>query len=258
MADIVIDHTRPGALAAYQQAFTAYLRDPAHAPAVAGLPTARQQLYHELVFGNLERVMGNMFPVLKSRVDAALWQQLVQDFLRAHPMQDPLFQSMPRAFLDFLLARGVHEDEPPWLLELAHYEWVEFALSIAMDEDPPAGEADGDLLAGRPRLTSYLWLLQYAWPVQRLRAEAPAALTQAEPVYLAAWRDADDRVRFLELAPSAARLLELLGEDAAGSGADALRALAMEINVVPDAAFMAAGEATFETWRAAGIIVVCG
>ncbi len=255
MADIVIDHTQPGALAAYQQAFTAHLRDPDHAPPVAGVSVARQQLYHELVFGNLERVMGNMFPVLKSRVDAPLWQQLVRDFLRMHPMQDPLFQSMPRAFLDFLLARGPQSDEPPWLLELAHYEWVEFALSIAPDEDLPAGDAD--LLAGRPRLTPHLWLLQYAWPVQRLRAETAEAITLAEPVYLAAWRDGEDRVRFLELAPSAARLLELLGEDVAASGADALRALAVEIDAMPDADFMAAGEATFEIWRAAGIIVAC-
>lgn len=256
MADIVIDHSQPGALAAYQQAFTAHLRDPAHAPPVAGVPAARQQLYHELVFGNLERVMGNMFPVLKSRVDAALWQQLVGDFLRAHPMQDPLFQSMPREFLDFLLARGVQGDEPPWLLELAHYEWVEFALSVAPDAAlPQAAEALPDLLAQRPRLTPLLWLLRYGWPVHRLRVETAESLTQGEPVYLVAWRDAEDHVRFLELAPASARLLELLDEAGGASGVAVLHGLAQEMGVAADDGFVAAGAATFACWREAGIII---
>lgn len=256
MPEITIDFAAPGALARFQQAFTAHVRDAAGSPAPGALPPARMALYRELVFGNVERVMGNMFPVLKSLLAPDAWDALTRAFFRDHALHDPLFQSMPREFVDYLAARPPAPDDPPWLLELAHYEWVDYALSIAPDETPPAAlDPGGDLLAGRPRPTALLWMLNYAWPVQHFRGEALPVAAPDTPTYLAAWRDGEDRVRFLELAPSAARLLEMLGEDTAGSGLEALQALAAEMGVDCDAAFIAAGRETLEAWRAAGIIV---
>ena len=54
-------------------------------------------------------------------------------FYRDHRCQTPLFPEIAREFLRFLEARAIRRTprRPPFLRELAHYEWVELALQIA-------------------------------------------------------------------------------------------------------------------------------
>ena len=54
-------------------------------------------------------------------------------------------------------------------LELAHYEWVELALSLDTREIRQDGiNPDGDLLSGVPVLNELSWSLVYDYPVQRI------------------------------------------------------------------------------------------
>ena len=77
----------------------------------------------------------------------AAWHALVHDFYRDHRCSTPLFPELPREFIQYLQARDAGAGDPPWLLELAHYEWVELALDLseASDQDTPH-LPDGDLL----------------------------------------------------------------------------------------------------------------
>mgnify|MGYP006138349625 CR=1 FL=1 len=59
------------------------------------------------------------------------WRALVRDFYREFRAGTPLFPELPREFIQYLQERGDGRGDPPWLLELAHYEWVELALSVA-------------------------------------------------------------------------------------------------------------------------------
>ena len=211
MFDTAVVDTGPRALRDFQQAFTAYIRNPEHAPAPPEIPLERMQLYAQLVFGNVERVMSNMFPVLKSRLAESEWYGLAREFFRDHDLHDPLFQAMPREFLRFLEHRAPAPNDPPYVLELAHWEWVDYALSIDVTEVSIAGiDRDADLLAGRPLLNPLVWMLSYQFPVQRFRDEAPLCEAPLEPTYLVAYRDLEDRVGYLELNAVTARLLELL------------------------------------------------
>lgn len=242
-------------LVAFQQAFTGYIRDPEHRSPPSSIPLERMQLYAQLVFGNVERVMSNMFPVLKSRLPECQWHGLAREFFRDHDLHDPLFQSMPREFLSFLEQRAPAPEDPPYLLELAHWEWVDYALSIDATEISLNGVArDANLVDGRPLLNPLVWMLSYAFPVHRYREEAPAG---EMPTYLVAYRDLADRVGYLELNAVTARLLEMLDEGRHATGASLLQALAAEMGQACDDDFMRAGLDTLEDLRRRDIVLGC-
>ncbi len=256
MFDTTTSSTVPARLVEFQRTFTAYIRDPAHAPAPAEIALERMQLYADLVFGNVERVMSNMFPVLKSRLDACQWHQLAREFFRDHQLHDPLFQSMPREFLRFLETRTPAADDPPYLLELAHWEWVDYALSIDLMEISRDGvDRDACLLTGKPVLNPLVWMLSYQYPVQRFRDEAPALDAPPQPTYLVAYRDGEDRIGYLELNAVTARLLELLDSGECASGAALLQVLAAELGQACNAAFVTAGQEMLDDLRARDIVL---
>ncbi len=65
---------------------------------------------------------------------------MARDFFACHACRTPLFTRLAEEFLVYLEQerKGMPED-PPFLLELAHYEWVELALSLSdTDQQLPA------------------------------------------------------------------------------------------------------------------------
>lgn len=251
----VIDFAVPGALARFQRAFTAHIRDAAAAPPAA-VATERMALYARLVFGNVERVMANMFPVLKSVLPVAQWELLVRAFFRDHPLHDPLFRTMPGEFVRYLEARGPQAGEAPFLLELAHYEWVDYALAVDETEIDLAGIArDGELLAGMPVLNPLVWMLRYDYPVHTFRVTPPPAQAPSAPTYLVACRRCDDRVEYFELTSVSARLLELAEQEPGLNGAALISTLAVESGAAGDADFEAHATALLEAFRARDVLL---
>ena len=56
---------------------------------------------------------------------------MIRAFLHGIRCHTPLFPEIPREFLQYLQdAAADHPDDPPFALELAHYEWVEIALDL--------------------------------------------------------------------------------------------------------------------------------
>jgi len=107
--------------------------------------------------------------------------------------------------------RGRHEEDPPFLLELAHYEWVELALLIA-EESPP--EENPALVEQPLSQTIYLselaWPLAYRFPVHRIGPDYLPSVPPEEPTFLLVYRDRGDEVNFLEIGAGAYQLLEAL------------------------------------------------
>ena len=48
-----------------QQAFTRHMRDPANAPAPAGVEDRRMAIYRDLLFNNVQTFLAGCFPVLR-------------------------------------------------------------------------------------------------------------------------------------------------------------------------------------------------
>ncbi|WP_133479450.1 DNA-binding domain-containing protein [Cognatilysobacter segetis] len=237
-----------------QRALAAWIRDPLSAPAPVGVEPRRLQVYADLVFNNITSLLATTFPVLRAMQGDDAWQALMRDFLREHPARTPVFSELARELLRYLDTRWESgRDDPPWLRELAHYEWVELALQLseARPSDVPHAP-DGDLRAGVPVLSPVAWPLAYDWPVHRI---APGHRPEAATTLLLLHREAAGNVAFHELGPVAFHLLHRLTENPAASGDAVLRALARDAQA-PDAdAFVEQGLGLLERYRRGGIVL---
>ncbi|SFF26371.1 hypothetical protein SAMN04488120_101260 [Fontimonas thermophila] len=240
---------------ARQRAFAAHLRDPRNA--FAGIEERRLRIYRELFYNNVESCLASAFPVLRKLSSDAVWHARVRDFFTRHRCTAPQFHRLPEEFLRYLEAeRGEHADDPPFLRELAHYEWVELALAIA-PEDLPIEQADpeGDLLAGCPLLSPLAWPLVYAYPVHRIGPQFQPQAPGDSPTYLIVNRDREDRVRFLEINAVTARLVALIEAEPAASGRALLLRIAAELAHPDPQSVVAQGARILADLRARDIVL---
>ncbi|MGH8167218.1 MAG: HvfC family RiPP maturation protein [Woeseiaceae bacterium] len=215
-----------------QYAFAAHIRDPERNPAPERIEDRRMAIYRDLFFNNLSSLLGSTFPVLKRLHEPRKWRRMVREFMSRHQAHTPYFLEIPREFVTFLEQEyQAADDDFPFLQELAHYEWMELALSVSTESnDASIIDADGDLLRGIPLRSALAWPLRYRYPVHRISPEFLPAAESPQPTHLVIFRGADDEVGFMELNPLTARLLDLIGaNDNEASGRDLLRKLAEEI-----------------------------
>lgn len=239
-----------------QYGFAAYIRDPSRNPPPDDVAPVRMRMYRELFFNNIESFIGAGFPVLKSILDGERWLELVGDFFRRHRCRTPFFVEIAEEFLDYLQnERGERPDDPPFLLELAHYEWVELALAVADGSVPKyADELGADPLIRVVALSALAWPLAYRFPVHRLCPEFQPAEPEAEPACLVVYRDRTDAVKFLEVNTVTFRLLETLRETGPRRGADLLRHLADRLQYPDPAILLAHGAEILQGLGNRGVI----
>jgi len=236
----------------YQRAFTAHIRDPKVHPRPAGVEARRMKVYNELLYNNIEGFLLACFPVLRKVLGARKWAKLVRAFFSTHRSRTPYFRQIPDEFIQFLQNEWTPADGyPPYLLALAHYEWIELVLSVSNRSADRAVDAAGDLLDGVPLLNPVLANLHYDWPVQRI---APRRKVQPAETFLLVFRDQDDRVQFSEINAFTARLLSLL-EPGSLSGRAALEQIASESRHPDPALILRAGVELLDDLRARGAIL---
>ena len=215
-----------------QYAFAANIRDPENNPAPDDIEDRRMQIYRELFYNNVESFISGTFPVLRQIHDDMAWHGLVREYFACHRSRTPLFHEIPREFLNWLESeRSANVTDPPFLLELAHYEWVELALSIAEPPpNPPPVNPYGDMLNGIPVLSPLAWHFAYRYPVHRIGPDYQPDQPGKTPTFLVVYRDSDDDVGFLEINAATRRLLELIDADQNLTGSEVLRRIAMEMS----------------------------
>jgi hypothetical protein len=254
--------SKPGALRSQQYAFAAHLRDPESNPPPAGIEDRRMAIYRDLFINNVTSFLRQSFPVLSDLMDEQRWKMLIRDFYRDHQSRSPLFPDLPKEFLDYLANEreaGHHsdsQDDPPFLYELAHYEWVETGLALA--EEPPSNpniDPAGDLLTNRPVPSSLAWLFSYTYPVNEIGKANQPDLPAAQPIHYLVFRDETDQVKFLKLNIVSARLFEILTTDASVSGETALRNIAKELNHAQPDKVIGGGRDILEQWHSKGIVL---
>lgn len=240
-----------------QQRLGAWIRDPESNPPPAGIDPRRLKVYADLFYRNIEGLLAGGFPVIKRTLGNAAWQALVRGFMREHAARTPLFAEVARELLRYLDARAeAGQPDPPWLRELAHYEWVELALQVsdARVADAPHDPA-ADLLSDAPVLSPLAWPLAYAWPVHRIGPDHMPVEPPAQATLLLVRRDETGAVAFVELSPLTFRLLQRIAEEPGLSGLEQLRALAMEASAADEAAFVAEGARMLGALRADGTLL---
>jgi hypothetical protein len=221
-----------------QYAFAAHLRDPGRNPGPPDVEDRRMKIYRELFYNNVEGFIAGGFPVLRRLYDDESWHALIRDYYSRHRPHTPFFHGIAGEFLRYLQdGRGAQPGDPPFLPELAHYEWVELALAISEDEIDFTGvDPGGDLLAGVPVLSPLAWNLAYRYPVHRVSPEFRPEAPGAQPTHIVVYRDRNDAVAFLEVNAVTARMLHLIEERPERSGREQLQAIAQELqHPAPDA-----------------------
>lgn len=238
--------------------FAAHIRDPKHAPAPDGIEDRRMAVYRDLFFSNLKSLLSNMYPVLKKLHTPDAWARIIRQFMVVHRARTPYFLQLPKEFLAFLEnGYEMGDDDFPFLLELAHYEYVELELSISEAEnDMRDVDSDGDLLANIPVKSELAWAFAYQFPVHRISNEFTPDAPGEMPTYLAVYRGDDDKVGFLELNPITAGLLDAIANnDEEQTGERLLRNLAEQASYPNVDAFIEHGATALNEMKQLNILI---
>lgn len=240
-----------------QMSFAGHIRDPEGQPAPEGIENRRMQVYRELFFNNVSSMLASNFPVIRTLYSGDRWNGLIRDFYSEHRCQTPLFPELPKEFLRYLQdGRGDRHDDPPFLHELAHYEWVELALSLEERElDEVEADPDGDLITGVPVLSPLAWPLSYRFPVHLIKPGYQPDEPPGQGTHLLVYRDRRYDVKFMKLNEVSRLLLLLLKEDQGKTGLELLEQVAQAIQHPQPELVMKSGTELMEDLRRRDILL---
>ena len=192
-----------------QLEFIRHIKNPAVHGFDHGIEDRRLQIYRELFFNNIMGFLSSGFPVLKSLYTEEQWQNLARSFFAHHDCRSPYFVDISKEFVEYLSNDyQLTECDPPFMLELAHYEWVELAASI-QKQSQPLNVWDGVAEYAKVQLSELANLLSYHYPVHQISPDyLPEKLAEAQ--YMVVYRDSQDKVNFTLVNAATAYLLNVL------------------------------------------------
>lgn len=240
----------------YQYAFTSHIRNPQVKKRPRGVEARRMKVYNELLYNNLEGFLLACFPVLRQVLGKRNWSRLVRDFFSSHRCHTPFFRQIPDEFVHYLKnERGECVEDPVFLQDMAHYEWVELMLSVSNKEiELDHIDIDGDLMRNRPALNPLLSLQSYQYPVQRISPRFKPGAAQKEETHFAILRNKNDEVKFILINPVSLRLLTLL-QSTTHNGAEVLLQIAAELKHPNPDFILEAGSEMLQSLRVAEVIL---
>lgn len=172
-------------------------------------------IYRDLFYNSLEGILAGNFPVIRRLFDDAWWHERVRAFYREWRCHTPLFTEIGREFCRYLESRAeAGADDPAYLAELAHYEWVELVLAL---DDSDTGsiecDADADLLDHCPVASPLAWPLAYRFPVHTLRPDNRPEEAPEQPTFLLLVRERSGDIRFKSIDALAFHLLQAIADN---------------------------------------------
>jgi len=248
---------KPENLRSLQTRFAAHIRDPENHAAPADVEDRRMEIYRQLFFNNINKFLASNFPVLRQLYDDEAWRQLARDFYTEHRCHTPLFPELPKEFLRYLQdQRKDRPGDPAFLLELAHYEWVELALSMDENElEDTVANSTGDLMEEVPVLSPLAWPLSYRFPVHQIRPGFEPEAPPEQATHILVYRDRNDKVKFMQLNDVSRLLLNLLQENRGLTGLELLSEIASSINHPDSSVVIDSGEKLLQDLRSKDVIL---
>ena len=240
-----------------QYQFTAHIRDPENNPAPSEIEDRRMEIYRGLLYRNVQGFIANAFPVTRKLYSEQDWHKMIRDFFSNHNSQSPYFKEISKEFLDYLTHERVAQPEDPiFLSELAHYEWLEIMLTfVDIDIDWASINEDGDLLHEVPVLSPLIQLNQYSFPVHKIKPDYQPESPSDQPTFLLVYRDKNDKVGFMELNPMTARLVELIASNELSTSEELLKNLAKELPSMREEVIIHGGHSTLVQLKEKNIIL---
>jgi uncharacterized protein len=162
--------------------------------------------YRSLVRFALKDPLPDCFPISKALLTReGAWNDAMDAFLASRSIQSVYYRDINPSFVAWLAESVWGQDRWPFLLPLAHYEYVELEvlrhpdedLQLSLEEEPRAEW--GVVFDGSMRN------LAYAYRVHESKEEEPEPVE--EPTFLLCFRDREGSFECLELTTHASALL---------------------------------------------------
>ena len=199
-----------------QHAFIAHIKDPDSQPAPMDIEARRMAIYRDLFFNNVLGFVSSAFPVLKSLYTEPAWQGLVRQFFIQYQCSSPYFLHIAEHFLHYLQQDyQLQPNDPPFMLELAHYEWAELYLATKQVNNDEMLLNATQVSNGRLQLSELSMLLAYPYQVHQISKDYQPEQPAEVQCYLL-YRNAADEVKFILINQLTAALLHSL-QQAPGS-----------------------------------------
>ncbi len=240
-----------------QYDFTAHLRDPENAAAPSDIEDRRMEVYRGLFYRNVKNFIDNAFPVLRKLYNEEDWHKMVREFFANHQSVSPYFKDISLEFLTYLQnEREPRIEDPVFINELAHYEWLEINITFSdIEPDLSTINKHGDLLTGIPVLSPLAKMHGYHYPVHKIKPSFQPEEPSKEVHFLMVHRDLQDKVTFTELNPITAMLVDTLAENNCKTGQQCLDEIVKQINHPNPEIVFKGGEQTLKQLRSSEIIL---
>jgi len=236
--------------------FAAHIRNPSVNHKPKDIEDRRMGIYRDLFYNNIEGFISSGFPILRTLFNDTDWHEMVRDFFSRHHCKTPYFLEISEEFLDYLENERDNVKDPAFINELAHYEWVELALSVSEEEINLKGiDAEGDFLDNIPVVSPLAWLLSYQFDVQHIGPDYQPQEPPAQITTLVVYRDIDDEVGFMEINPITAHMIQSLQLNPNLTGTELLHQIASELNHSDPEVVITGGIQTMNQLRDSGILL---
>jgi hypothetical protein len=241
-----------------QRAFTHYLRDPENVSLPGDFEDRRLAIYRHAIFANVAGLMADNYPRVRAIMDDVAWDAMLRDYIVRHSSSASAFIDVPLEFLSYLEHERDPSADPQFLRELAHFDWLETLVGAdqrQLEVELAGVDRAGDLLGDIPVANPVMHLITYRFPVHAINAEYQPAQPPPRATRIAAYRDADNLYRFLDLNEASSKLLELVIEGNMLTGRTIIERLADEINPSNRTILIAAGSSMLERMHERGAVM---
>jgi len=235
--------------------FSAHIRDPKLNKKPDDIEDRRMGIYRELFYNNVEGFISSGFPILRDIFTDEAWHEMVRDFFSRHRCKTPYFLEISEEFLAYLEHERDNPDDPVFIKELAHYEWVELALNVSEDEiDERNINPEGDFRDAIPVISPLAWLLSYQFDVHHIGPEYQPTSPPEQMTTLIVYRDRNQTVGFMEINPVTAHMIQSLQLNPEQTGEQLLEKIAQELNHADPTVVINGGLQIMEQLRQADIL----
>jgi uncharacterized protein len=234
----------------YQFALARHLRDPLSVPAPVGVNATDAAACTQEMVDHLCNVLEPAFTVTQALLGDELWQHAVRLFIKDAPHHAPWATAVQRAFVDHVCASPEMQNLPAWLQDLAHFEWLQSAVSTA-PVTWPAFDAAGDVMHNPVVLNPTHVNGSYEWPVHHIGTDNEP--DDMQTTHVTVLRDQNDELHVFESSVFRGQLLDLLREGQTGE--QAFMVLAMWLSHPEPEAFVREGEQVMAQLQREGVVL---
>ncbi|MCY4129284.1 MAG: putative DNA-binding domain-containing protein [Gammaproteobacteria bacterium] len=207
---------------ALQLDFAAHIRNPELNAIPDGIEARRMAIYNRLFYNNIESFCSMRFERAKSMLGEERWHQMIRDFVHRHQCKSPYFAQISEEFIAYLAMERSEPTDPPYLLELCHYEWLPLYFDRMVGE-LPTYQPCSDPLGTKLKASELSLTRRYVWPVHKIALDFQPIEPPAKPTWALAFRNRADKVDIKHVDAFTANLVETLRTPM--TGLDAIQAV---------------------------------